>query len=534
MKLKKFVVRGISLILCGLIKTLFACSGNDCEGGDYFFDPYVIHDSSVTSLFRDPCYPLFNCTNSSGNVDVFKEQNSAEWRGFFKNAITEKPLTYMLYKSTTKQIDSAIFIMKKTMSPPPNQEIYGSFLKYDNPSNVIEFLYYVGFARRCEPWVAAVPDWNDTPDSAKINSETGKLLTAAQVQLPNVKAPFIYERYLFQIIRLFFKANRYEECIAFYDKHVKNFSTSPSMCYRSQAYVAGAYYRLGNYSEANVRFAQIYDRYPPLRCMAGYSFHPQSGYDWDKTISKAKEDRTREVLSLLLGLYGNPIDAMKEIYSINPSSDQFNLLCVRTINTMEEGIKYPFTGEPIDVNEELLDFILKATNEGQTNKPWVWNLAAGHLLAFQGKPDKAEKYLQKAARSRKEDSVVQTQVNVSSFIGYINALAGITPETEEVLYNKMKLLLTLNEKTSSKTIYLVLDLARQKIATFYSAHGDPVKAECFVSNDSFYLSNSNIDKLIFLLDKKNKNNFESLITGPRFIAAETSIERQDLAGLKRC
>ena len=57
--------------------------------------------------------------------------------------------------------------------------------------------------------------------------------------------------------------------------------------------------------------------------------------DWRETLSLAKNAHEREVLWQLLGIYADGLEAINQIYRINPQSPLLELLLVREVNKAE-------------------------------------------------------------------------------------------------------------------------------------------------------------------------------------------------------
>ena len=122
-------------------------------------------------------------------------------------------------------------------------------------SLVKEFLFYLEYAKRCEPYSTYSPSWWDDNSKAKDPKNDiaalQKLIIGGKKSLVNAKSEFIRQRYIFQLIRLAFNSGDYQGCIDEFNSNEKEFSNNSSIKYRSLGYTAGAYYKLKEYGEAN-------------------------------------------------------------------------------------------------------------------------------------------------------------------------------------------------------------------------------------------------------------------------------------------
>jgi hypothetical protein len=503
MNLKAFFPIVGSIVIGLGFKAVWGCSGGDCEPTSNLFDPMVIKDTAAAPLFRDDCRPFFDYDEQFGNKNaIYYRQNIIEWSGYFNKTIPDSTIAFMLYDANLAQIDSALFIISKKINVPANPPKFASLLAFSDKAAPKAFLYYIGFARRCEPWVTVSDSWEErqSDDSAKARAEIDTLIKAALKQLPNVKNKFLRERYLFQMIRLYFASARYDECIAFYKQYAKEFTVNASMKYRSLGYVAASHYRQKDFSTADYYYAVQYRMLPAQRKTAIFSFHLQSGSEWDETLEKSNDPKIKETLWFLNGLYGDPVNAMVNLYTLNSLSEYLPLLCTRAINLEEEKIMSN-DDKVCPVDAHLLGIITKIANERKHPKAWVWNLAAAHLAAYAGKNAEVEKYLAAIGKDLKNDPVITRQMNISRFIAYMYTHLKIDKTFVTDINDYYTQFSSTHNDSADYAYATAADWGRHKLSARYAAQGKIVIAHCLEPTDDFYNDNGKIESLIDILQK---------------------------------
>src|SRR6185436_14813074 len=146
----------------------------------------------------------------------------------------------------------------------------------------------------------------------------------------------------------------------------------------------------------------------------------------DQTLGYARSDRERQVLWQLVGIYADGMAAIDKIYAIDPKSTLLPLLLVREVNKAEEdwtsnqdrylnGVGNGKGAKPDSqvVGAKRLERIKTIADVGNTYKPYLWQLATGHLYALAGDTRAAEQYIRLAMKSIPNDADVQAQARMS-------------------------------------------------------------------------------------------------------------------------
>lgn len=430
-----------------------------------FFSPEITHNTKYSPFFLSyhvlykaqskPDYGYdFNFKYSY--ITDFNNINVADWAGYFHNQVNNKDLKYILFKASLGEIDTLIFSIKKLGYPIGNSLKKNSVLKVTDSRSAVDFLYYMGFAKRCEKYVTYEreewydPKEKDPNDLRDDNEGISALVDGGLKQLPNVKSDFVKQRYAFQVLRLYYMGKDYDKCIQFYKEHADLLeSNAVSIKYRAIGYLAASYYAEKNYGNGNYLYSLIYDQYDTMKTTAYFSFHPQEDKDWQQTLAMAKNNREKEVLWQMFGTYADPFRALKEVYALDPKSDLLDLLLARTVNVEEEKYIYqpgefPGVSEPGNslnaaqlnaeaINSDLVSFLKSVADKKNTAKPYEWELAAGYLSWAKGEQG-FQKYLDMAKSETKGDSLVAEHVRLIDLLDKVrNGKAGDKSFEESVV-----------------------------------------------------------------------------------------------------
>lgn len=523
---KKFLIFSISLLLSVITGIILACAG-----GDDFLDFYNSFFAPETSLTPEakPYYrsihTFYGFESFDDAINVMDSTNIKEWYAFFERKVSKSDLNYIIYKSRISEIDTCIFYLKNNTYPISRDLKNNTLLTYINKNLVIEFLFYLGYAKRCEPYATYVNEWwdDDASDNPRNDvSSMNKLLAGGKKAITNVKSPFIKERYIFQITRVLHFLELDTECIDYYKNNNGLFTSQNSIFYRTIGYAAASYRKLGNYSQANYLYSLIFDNCHEMRKICFLSFAPQEDSDWEESLALAQNSREKEVLWHLLGIYADPLRAMKEIYQLNPKSDLLDLLVVRAVNVNEEYFlpdqwSENRTGYKLitnNVDEELLSFSQTLADAGNTNKPYLWYLVNGYLKLANGDFKSSEYYLAKANSISPSDQLIEDQIRAFKIMNKIEQYEKPDSKKEEELASDLNWLgeAESHQSLRSSNIY---NWALKRLSEKYLSWGDYVKAQCLNSqqNRSFYDDEEKITSLISYFDKQDKNKFDEYLIG---------------------
>ncbi|HTB06449.1 MAG TPA: hypothetical protein VK806_05800 [Bacteroidia bacterium] len=531
----------IALAVAGII---LACA--DVEMENYptsFFAPEITHNTKYAEFYRS-FYPLYVSGYKEGYITDFQNTNLDEWNGYFKNAVQQKDLFYILYKARLGEVDTLIFSIKKPGFPISNKLQSNSVLKVADTHSSLDFLYYAGFAKRCEKYTTYTPGWYDdnkaANDPRKDKAGMAKLADGGIRQIANASSDFVKQRYAFQVLRLYYMSADYDKCIQFYnDQKAVLEATGNTIKYRAMGYLAGAYFKSKQYANANYLYSLVYDQCDSMKVSAYFSFHPQEQKDFEQTLALAKSPREKAVLWQMLGIYQDPFRALKEVYEIDPKSDLLDLLLARTVNVVEEEF---LPGNPFErssaspdsvayiksaaINPDIPTFLKMVADKKNTAKPYEWNLAAGYLSWAVG-DNNYQKYLDKAKSQAKDDKLVQEQIRLIELVAAIKQGKAGDKKFEEAVVPELKWLTAERHDTNfrKQDAYIWVMGA---LTVKYAANGDYIRPSLF----SHYLDGNKVQNDALLkgveafMDKKDKTPFDE------FALSEFQYNRADIVEMQ--
>lgn len=518
-----------------------ACGGGDdpeCWDGACFsiFSPEIINQEECRPFFFSQNSFYFNQQNHiEESIKDLQQLNIAEWKLYLKQNLTELQLDELINKIDLKKLDQLIFALKGQKLPSTADEnlkkLDQSLQKIENSNLVVDSLYYLGFAKRAEKYVNT--DWNFDPwDNTEQSEQTiantkdiaaiDQLIAAGKKQSQKISAPFLKQRYTFQILRLYFYSKRYSQAIQFYDDHKADLSPLSSIYYRSLEIKAGSLYKEKKYAPANFLFAEIFDQYPPLRKRALVNFHPQNNDDWQATISLAKNPAEKEALWTLFGIYADSVEAIRQIYSFNPKSKRLVLLLVREVNHQESKFDWEYTPSLPTASPPPLQFTLsdgdlnsleKISESTQILQPYVWYLSLGQLWALKGDTIKAEKYFSKVQSLKLTQALILDQLRISRFFNRLRAQTQIEKKNEDLIAKELLWLKEMKLQFPERRGKRLLEWAEKYLSTIYGKGGDWIRSLMLMDHpqDPVYQNNVKLDQLMAFKKIENPNLFDSYL-----------------------
>ncbi|PZX20347.1 hypothetical protein LX69_00344 [Breznakibacter xylanolyticus] len=489
------------------------------------FAPQMIAEKGKDPLYRS-MLQFYDIQMVENNIDLFTDTNVKEWQKFFNQQVKPSDISYLLYQASTGEIDTAIFYIKSRNYPLTPRLMLNSLMKYPNATDAKDFLYYAGYARRCEPYVTydanqwyygdSDQSWRTDPSAMQTQIEGGLKMMGL------VQNDFIRERYLFQVIRLRFMQGDYRGCIDTYMTHKAVIKTGNTIQYRIIGYLAGAYLRTGHTAKANHLYSVVYDRCQPLRLSAYMSFAPADESDWQETLALARNNREKCVLWQITGVKHDPFRALTEIAAIDPTSDQMDLLLVRLINMAEERflceISDYYGQQPVDQGDytlangkiapEALQLILKMAQAGNTANPLLWKLAAGYLTLVSGQYDQANAWLAQVSSAPQASPLMKQQARLLKLVNDIDRATLPDAAFEARITPELKWLHDAPQEGELRSSY-AFAWCLYRLAQKHLAAGNAVKAHVLnrYTNPRFYLESDNCDRMLAYMNGQ-RTDFE--------------------------
>jgi hypothetical protein len=518
--------------ICGLGTGLaLACAGDwGPEYGTSNFTPEVFVDTAYSPFFYSSNF-YYGIGHDESQDTRFNTGNITDWSGYFSQSIPKEELQYTLEKASASSIDSAnAWLNGKSSSTPLSMSSF-HLLQNKSDKKVQAFFRYLRLAKQCEAFAVNGLEysWDYGSKKSKPSIDATGLNKELMNGLTTGNDPFLKQRYWFQLERSYFFNRSPKDVIALFSTYEKQFPAGP-MYYRCLSYMAGAWYKLKDYTKANYYYSRVYDGCNTLKTVAHYSFHPQEEKDWQGTLALCHNNDEQATLWQMLGVfYGDEKRAIGEIYRLNPRSEKLDLLLARAVNSAEQRFNShdgPTKAKP-NTPDSLSVLVTRIADAGNTGKPWIWQLAAGYLNMLNGKYKNAGTYYSRAEKLLPQEKLPQAQFRLLKLLNKIASTTTINASLENELRPEIEWLLSFNSTTEPQFRYAdAFDWLKKTMAAKYKAQHALVRSECFSSNSYFYLNDHNVEDMKAFLEKPAKTPYEDLCVRLSVIKAEDLYEYQ--------
>jgi hypothetical protein len=514
---KKFWVTLISVPVIGT-GIILACAdgGGPEEYGNSSFTPEAFADSSYRPFFYSEYWYYYDIGHDISHDTRFNETNVTEWAGYLNAPHAE--LEYLLNTAQSSTIDSIAGALNGKIKSLPAQVQHYKLLTKKN----FAFINYMQQAKKCEAFAVNNLEyaWDyESKQNKKVTVNTAAIENALMQGYNNSKDAFLKQRYWFQLERSYFFNGSPQTAIDLFEKNEKQF-TKNTLYYRTMAYAAGAFYKLKNYSKANYYYSKVYDACAPLKTVTHYSFHPQEESDWKATLALCVNNDEKATLWQMLGVYyADEKRSIQEIYTLNPRNEKLDLLLTRAINKEEQKFtiwddqlmkeELRFTRDSI--NQDLLQLVTRIAEAGNTEKPFMWQIAAGYLNMLNGSPQKAATWYASAEKKLPNNQLVQNQLRLLKLVNTIASTKQANSQLENAVLKDIEWLRTMDNNGDAVFRRTgAFEWVKRTMANRYLQQKDYIKSVCFVNYPGFYTNDSHVEAMKSFLDKTNKTPYEQL------------------------
>ncbi|MCC6187135.1 MAG: hypothetical protein IT256_08285 [Chitinophagaceae bacterium] len=476
---------------------LWACAGGDWdEYGNSAFTPEAFVDNSYKPFFFSQQF-YYDIGFDEAHRSRFNDAIVKDWTQYLGKNNQAREVQFLLLNASKQLIDSIQAMPLKTL--PKNIAAMQLVLNKAEPK-IAQMLRFLSYAKANEAYAAAeIEYWryDEQKPIKKLSSSQLAMVKQMEKEFDASNDLFLKQRYFFQIVRAIYFAQQYQTCIAFYKKHQQIFPEN-ILAARCESYVAGAFYKMKNYAEANYRYSKVFEVAPEFKTVAYFSFHPQDETDWQQTLALCKSKEEQITLWQILGIYFDEQRAIKEIYALNPKAEKLELLLARLINIQEQKVlqhsynqrTYRFEGDKFDAKEldirarSLVAGIAKAEN---TSKPYMWHIANGYLCFLNSDYLSANSYYNMAQKNLKSaPELAKAQHRLFVFMNRVASAEKIDAQTEKLLLPDLQWLEHDAHSLPNFRYDYAYSWAKKTIGKKYKAQGDTVRSEMFYHQDSFF------------------------------------------------
>ncbi len=491
----------------------WACASDwDNEYGTSNFTPEVFVKNEYSPFFYSNMF-YYKIGHVENQNTRFNEMNVSNWSDWLNHQIPDKELAFLLQRAMQSSIDSAVLFMNgRSGSIPGSMRGFTIFNRKND--RTMSFLNYLRLAKISEAFAVNEIQYEWDYDSTKKNRKfnTTSLNEELKKGMAGTNDSFLKERYWYQLTRSYFYTHDVQLLTGTFERYQKDMPRN-TLYWRTLANVAGGYYRKKQFSQANYYYSLVYDHSETLKTAAHYSFHPQEEKDWKETLALCKNAAEQITLWQMLGVFYSDEDrSIREIYRLDPKSQKLNLLLARAINKYEQ--KFDINGQfqklSVDsvshYEDSLKQLILGIAKTGNTEKPWIWDMAAGYLSTLDGNYSKADDFYKKSSLIIPSEELAKDQLRLLKLINRVSAAKVADDKFEN--QNLADIRWLADVKGTDLRTDDALNWLKKTFAILYEKQGEWAKAQCFVSKTSFYADPENIERMKSFLGKSSKTSYE--------------------------
>ena len=562
MNWRAFITACISTAIVSFPQNIIGC-GPGVDPYDYytsFFHQNLPEANGYKPFYYTGYSFLYDATEPVSQADILAD----DWATYCASPVSSADAKKLVNKFNLKDLSNLYNHLEKNQPLKiPDSVKQNSMTAYFIRHKDLEALGYLLYAKKVEPFViGADDDWEViNRDSLKM----ARLINTGQQLYAAAKTDFIKLKYIYQVLRLAHYSGRYADVINWYDAYAAKTNVSNVLHPLCTALKAGALFRSGQQKEAAYLFSKVFAATTAKRISnyLGFLWSVDSKADKKDYLALCKNDKEKASMLALfnLGTTSNGLEDMKEIYHLNPASEELEVLVVREINKLEEkyltpamlktpgGKPFYFTWTDESTDSIMTDaekevtamaaFLHDAAQSKQVKNPGLLETAAGYAAQMVKDYASAKKYLA-AAEKMPLTQKVKEQWVLTNLLVTINEKTKIDAAFEEQLIPSLQWLeeMVRAEKTITldywqvqqwRTIYR--NVLSEILAKRYHEQGDLAKETLCIGaadqmmkgqqdyygsmNGIYFLRNSlmskDVEKLYALLTSKQPNKFESYL-----------------------
>ncbi|MBF4493720.1 hypothetical protein IR010_14315 [Flavobacterium sp. MR2016-29] len=543
-----------STVLLFAYGIIYACADGDW---DYFLDnsnftPETFTDKSYTPLFLSGSI-FYGIGFDTEHNSRFNKNIQSDWEVYLKGKADTATVNYFLigdespkyYSDKDKTIENKseieqLHVYFKTKKDNKTSLKWGKkiSLKDAKIKSFIEFLY---LAQKIETVSIGDDYWSYDPVVAKTFNDL-KMIQSIENVYNTTADSFLKNRYWFLTMKAYFYSNNKQKAIQFFNE-TENSVPKNTLYYRALSYVAGINYQQKKYATSNYLYAQVFDKCPEMRIVTAYSFHPKNEADWTKSLAMAKNNQEKAALWAIHGYYKDEVQAIEKIYELDAKSEHLNYLLTRLVNRQEQDLNNSFKqsageNQPVKnqtivenrtenlakINKKAFDVVSKIATAGNTEKPYLWNIALGYLQTLKGDFAVADANYDKAEKTMPQTELAKYQLRLLRFVNNLSKIDKLTDKNEKTILADLNWLyqeLPKNYKGLEFRYQNAAQWSKNYLAILYSAKANPVMAELFNESrdnywndgNSFYDNEKNLLDMKAFLAKPNKTEIEKIAAG---------------------
>lgn len=372
MKIIKILLVSFSSLL--FVQT-YAC------GGWYYSHYYnvysienMLHGGTLGNTYHN------NKTEFKGNA---VDENLEEWVVFFGNKYSAEEIRKLIYTS------QGYYDKNKARTT----------LNKLSTSEIEAFNNYMEFAKKCEIISNAASNYDPWRYVDEIDFERiEQLIIEANNSLKNIKNSFYKERYTFQLIKLLYYGQEYDQAINTYKQFYENNKSTSVLKYWALNYKAGAAMQSEDTITANYNFLQVFHNNSGARNTAYSSMVFSDEKQFNKILALCKTNEEKAAFYFMRGVNRKSVvlEDLKQVLNLAPNSEYAEVLMANEIVKMEhiyweadsdykdrewvEDVKRIPSKQLMDYIQKFIPLAQKGSNTLKNKDFWNITLAYLHTL----------------------------------------------------------------------------------------------------------------------------------------------------------
>jgi len=516
--LRKLLIAFSAIILL-VYGTIYACADGDWGWSfDSNFTPETFVDNSYSPLFLSTDV-FYGIGFDRDHTTRFNNEIVEDWSVYLENKISKKDLTFFLTDSSSADVSDLVVFYNRKKSTKLSEKWKQ---KIDlNEAKIKNFFLFLNDAQAIETYSTQHYDsWNydeTVKPEVLVNLNSIKTL---ENKYNTTADPFLKNRYWFLVVKASFYSNSPAKGITFFNKTEKS-APKNTLYYRALAYVAGIEYKQKNYAKSNYLYSQVFDKCPTMRVVSAYCFHPQEQKDWNQSLKIAKTNDDKAALWAIQGYYHDEEKAITEIYKLQPKSQHLDYLLTRLINNQENKIDQSFKDKTVlqnkkntedSIQKSTIDLVTKIAQSDKTQKPYLWNVAAGYLETLNGNFKQADKHFDKAENKMPQTPIAISQVRLLRFVNNLSKIDKLNPDNEKTILADLSwLYFEVPKKSIANFRYEnATKWSKNYLAALYKSQKNTVMTEVFNRDSDFYDNEKQLLDMKAFLTKENKTEIEKI------------------------
>lgn len=525
-KFLKLFAKGTSIVLLSWGIYSYGCADGWWGAYNSVFSPEATVGKNTYMPFFYDAENLFYTGDVRSSQETFKEENVKDWKNYLGNLASEETISYYLYdESVMKSLISWAKAIEN------NQSVKLPHALDTKNQKVKNFFMFLTIARGTEQITNQTYDYWDYENRTQLKIESSKISDLEKFYHSiSSNDSFYKNRMWFQIMRLKFYSDDIKQAITFFEESEKQ-QIKNTLYYRGLHYVAGAYKSQGNYVKSNTILAQLFDQFPLLQHAAVFEYKPMTDKEVSK-LAKTLSASEQSALWAMQGYYGNALQAMKEIYAVQPASKHIDFLLSRYVNILENEVNvYSNTWEPTDMksveeyrkimkkslNGTDIQWIQKVTNEGKISNPFLWNVASGYLASMSADFSKSTEFY-KASQSVAKTKSQKDQLRLLNLMNEVVKTDKMDAAAENRLFADLKwLYYEVNDvpygENEDMRFFYATSWTKQYLSMLYKQEKDVVMSELIFTRKGFFKDQKQSVLMEQFFLKGSKTNWEKLWEG---------------------